>query len=1045
MKPFSDCFYLVVLLFVLMTAPSGFALSTADTAKCFDAYNAAFYVQSGTNGYFKNTQTDGTEYFWSQAEEIECVIDAYEWTTNTAYLGIITNLLNGFLTDNGSSWTWNMYNDDNMWAVMAFSRGGKDTGNTNYCRIAKANFDAIYARAWDTNLGGGLYWTTDKASKNACVNGPGSIAANLLFQIYGDTNYWNKATNIYYWERSVLFNTGSGAIYDNIGTNGVLSYWSSTYNQGTFIGAANFIGQTNDATLAADFTMLNLTTGGILPQYGIGGNNSGFNAIFLRWMTRFIKNRNLQTIYEPWLQLNAAAAWNSRRMSDNLSWCQWPLQTPLGTNFNSWDCISSMEALEAADPAQTVAPQIEPTDYLGWWPLDASSGTVAVDASGNGNNGTVNEASWNTDGEMNGCLNFNGSNSDVQINNPVSADSSISFWVKTTQTGGTGQWYRGAGLVDGDAPGVADDFGAALVGGKFAFGIGNPDTTLLSNTAINDGAWHLCVATRQQEAGAIHVYVDGVLQATDPANKNTLNASAKLLFGAIASGGGYFNGSLDDVKIFGRALSSDEVAALYLSRTLSPAAPANLIASASGGQIQLNWWETSAAISYNVKRSLVDGGPYATITNVSAPFFTDTNVAASRTYFYVVSAVNLAGEGTNSAQASAGSSAPAVWFKADAITGLNNGARVSIWTDSSGNGYDAAQPQPANQPTYVTGVINGLPVVRFNSTNSAYLWFYRPVQDDFTIICVFQSAKGYGSGNLYYEGAGLVNGEVSGAVNDFGTCLFANGSLCAGTGNPDVGVVSGSGYANGRPHIITFKRTEKIGQVALYVDGILSGTTTGSTASLTSPNQLMLGALQTLINFFDGDIAEVQIYNAALGDTTRVGLENALKCKYGMATAALPAIPAGLAGAAGNRQISLTWLLTPGADDYNLLRSLDGGVTYQEIASGLTTSSFVDDNPLSGQTNYYKLSAADDCGASVESAPANVFLPLPALSMSVRANAIGISWPTWASDWALYTTTNLTSPIVWTPVTNPIGTNNGLLNVTMPMDSQTRFYRLAAP
>ena len=344
---------LLVVVLLLFSGHTARAFSSRDVDTVFSAYNSAFYRQNGTNGFFKNSQTDGNPaYFWSQAETIECVIDAYEWTTNATAKNMITNLLNGFLKNNGSSWTENIYNDDIMWAVMAFARGGQHTGMTNYCNIAKANFDACYARAWDTALGGGLYWTSAKQSKNACVNGPGAIAACLLYKIYGDTNYWNKATNVYYWERSVLFNATNGAIYDNIGTNGTISTWASTYNQGTFLGAANFIGQTNDATLAARFTSLHLTSGGLLPRYGIAGNNSGFNAIFLRWLNRFIRDRNLKGIYEPWLQTNAVAAWNARR-TDNLSWCQWPLPSPAGTNFFSWDCIASVEALQAADPTDT--------------------------------------------------------------------------------------------------------------------------------------------------------------------------------------------------------------------------------------------------------------------------------------------------------------------------------------------------------------------------------------------------------------------------------------------------------------------------------------------------------------------------------------------------------------------------------------------------------------------------------------------------------------------------------------------------------------------
>jgi predicted alpha-1,6-mannanase (GH76 family) len=1038
---------LLVLFFLLTTNISAFSFTARDANTIFSSFNSAFYSVSGTNGYFKDTQSGGITYFWGQAEEIECVIDAYEWSSTLASQGMITNLLNGFLKNNGSTWTGNIYNDDIMWAVIAFARGGQDTGKTNYCNIAKANFDACYARAWDTQLGGGLYWTTDKASKNACVNGPGAIAAYLLYQIYGDTNYLNKATNVYYWERSVLFNAGTGAIYDNIGTNSVIGTWASTYNQGTFLGAANFIGQTNDAKLAANFAMMNLTSAGILPEYGIAGNNSGFNAIFLRWMTRFMKSRNLQSTYESWLQLNATAAWNVRRTPDNLSWCQWVHPSPVGTNFYSWDCISSFAALQAADPTQGISPLPVPTDYVGWWPLDATNGSIAIDASGNGNNGTVSGASWSANGRFNGCLSFNGINSSVQINNPVGNDFSVAFWVKTTQTASTPQWYNGAGLLDGDVPLNNNDFGTALVGGKFAFGVGNPDTTILSTTSINDGAWHQCVATRQEAPGTINVYVDGSLQATGTGTKNTLNAPAQLRLGAIASGAGFFNGSLDEIKIFSRTLSTNEVAGLYYSSVFSPAAaPTNLTATAAGNaQVLLSWWEASVASSYNLKRSLVSGDPYVTITNVTTTTYTDTNIVNNRTYFYVVSAVNAVGEGPNSAPASASTSALTVWFKADAITGLASGAAVSTWTDLTGNGYNAMQTLSANQPTYVTNAMNGLPVIRFNPANNTCLWFYRPVQDDFTMIFVYRSSQGISTGTDFWNGAGLVNGEQGGTVNDFGISLNANGQMLAGAGNPDTTIHSGTGFNNGQPHVVTFKRTKSTGVIVLYVDGTLVATATGGTQSLTAPNFLVLGAQGVLNNYLSGDIAEVQIYNAPLSDSDRLGQERALKCKYGLTGGATPTTPTGLTGSAGNRRILLNWVLTPGATDYNLWRSTNNGASYQLTATGLTTSSYVDTNAVNGQMNYYKVAATDGCGAGANSTAVGILLPQPALGISVSANTLALSWPGWASDWGLYATTNLTPPSVWWPVTNMVGSNNGVFNVTLPIGSEIQFFRLVSP
>ncbi|HEY4416726.1 MAG TPA: glycoside hydrolase family 76 protein [Verrucomicrobiae bacterium] len=1036
-----------VLFIALLLNVSASAFTAKDANATFNSFNSAFYSQNGTNGYFKDTQTGGVTYFWGQAEEIECVIDTYEWKTNNEGPSMITNLLNGFLSNNGSSWTYNIYNDDIMWAIMAFARGGMDTSKTNYCNIAKANFDACYARAWDTTLGGGLWWTTDKTGKNACVNGPAAIAASLLYQIYGDTNYLNKATAIYNWERSVLLVTNSGAICDNISSNGVLGTWASTYNQGTFIGAANFLGRTNDAILAANFTMMNLTTGGVLPEYGIAGNNSGFNAIFLRWLVHFMKQRNLQSLYEPWLQTNATAAWNNQR-SDNLSWCQWLHASPAGTNFYSWDCIASYEALQAADPTQVAAVSSLPNNAAGYWPLDATIGSTTIDASGNGNNGVISGAvSLTSSGRIGGAFNFNGLNSSVQITNLIANDFSLVFWVKTTQTAGTGQWYNGAGLVDGDVSLTKNDFGTALIGGKFGFGVGNPDTTIVSTSAINDGTWHQCVATRQLASGAISVYVDGNLQMTGTGNRNTLNASARLLFGAIASGNGFFNGALDDIKIFNRALSSSEVAALYASRTTAPAtAPVNLNVMPGNAQVRLSWGDAPMASSYNIKRSLVNGGPYVTLTNVTASSYTDASVIINgRTYYYVVSAVNDLGESSNSLPASASASGLVAWFKADAITNLNNGAAVSCWPDSTGNGFNAVQNLTANQPVYVSSVLNGQPVIRFNAATNSYLWFYRPVADDFTMIFVYQSSQGISTGTSFWNGAGLINGEQNGTVDDFGTSLNANGQILAGTGNPDTTLHSGNGFANGQPHVVTFKRAKSTGSIALYVDGTLVSLGTGGTQSLTSPNVLTLGAQQVLNNFLTGDIAEVLIYNTVLADIDRLGLERALKCKYGMVGGATPTAPTALTLAAGNRQIVMNWLMPAGASSYTLWRSTNNGVSYQAIATGLTESSYVDVSAANGQINYYKITASDACGAGTYSTVSSVTLPLPALTMSFSANSLGVSWPSWASDWGLYAATNLAPPVNWLPVNNPVISSSNQFKVNIPVDSGTRFFRLAAP
>ena len=688
-----------------------------------------------------------------------------------------------------------------------------------------------------------------------------------------------------------------------------------------------------------------------------------------------------------------------------------------------------------------------PNDYIGYWPLDATNGTIATDASGNGNNGIVNGATWNPAGQINGCLSFNGINNSVQISNPVSADFSIAFWVKTTQTGGATNWYDGAGLVDGDYPGSANDFGTALVGGKFAFGVGNPDTTIASSSSINDGAWHQCVSTRVQATGAMSIYVDGVLQATGTGNMNLLTASAHLQFGQIASGGGYFSGSLDEIQIFNRALGNNEITALYDNSAFAPAAPPNLTATAGNAQVSLNWFESLFVTGYIVSRSTVLGGPYAAIGTTTTTSYTDTNVVNGATYYYVVSAVNSFGAGTSSSEVVATPFNLAVWFKANAITGLANGAAVSIWPDVSGNTNNATQTAVSQQPAYVTNAMNGLPVVRFNSTNSTYLSFNRPVQDDFTMIIIYQSSQtSQGTGTAFFNGAGLVNGDQPNAQNDFGASLNGNGKLIVGTGNPDTSINSGSGkYNDGLPHILTFKRTESTGAIMLYVDGTQKATGTGGTQSLTAPATLDLGAVPSGGGYLSGDIAEVKIFNTPLSDSDRIAEENALKGEYGLSGGTVPATPADLTGTAGNRQIALDWMPSAGAVTYNLWRSTNNGATYQLTATGLTMTSYVDTNAASGLMNFYEVVAVNGVGPSTNSAAVGVYLPLPALGLNVNGNSLEISWPDWASDWELYFATNLTPPVTWLPVTNAVDASNGLLQVNVPVGSGTRFFRLSAP
>lgn len=81
-----------------------------------------------------------------------------------------------------------------------------------------------------------------------------------------------------------------------------------------------------------------------------------------------------------------------------------------------------------------------------------------------------------------------------------------------------------------------------------------------------------------------------------------------------------------------------------------PAAPTGLSATATPSQVLLNWSASIGADTYNIKRSVTSGGPYTSIATGVIAEFADTNVTAGLMYYYVVSAVNSAGESVNSSQ-----------------------------------------------------------------------------------------------------------------------------------------------------------------------------------------------------------------------------------------------------------------------------------------------------------------------------------------------------------------------------------------------------------
>jgi cellulose 1,4-beta-cellobiosidase len=95
----------------------------------------------------------------------------------------------------------------------------------------------------------------------------------------------------------------------------------------------------------------------------------------------------------------------------------------------------------------------------------------------------------------------------------------------------------------------------------------------------------------------------------------------------------------------------DNVTAPGWLNSAPPPPPASLTANAGDSQAALIWPASNGSISFNLKRATLNGGPYTIVTNLTTTNYTDNGLLDGANYYYVVSALNTAGESTNSAQA----------------------------------------------------------------------------------------------------------------------------------------------------------------------------------------------------------------------------------------------------------------------------------------------------------------------------------------------------------------------------------------------------------
>ena len=199
------------------------------------------------------------------------------------------------------------------------------------------------------------------------------------------------------------------------------------------------------------------------------------------------------------------------------------------------------------------------------WHFDEGSGSVLADSSGNGNDGVIHGATW-TDGNFGSALEFDGVDDYVVVPHSASISLSnamtISAWVTAdsfpdwstvVMKSATSRWYDGYGMYygSGDLRVFVTEYSSHKAHTPFS-----ATSSFKHVVGTYDG-------------NNIKIYIDGVEKSTTSTSAGISTNTASLTIGKGAGGVYQWDGKIDEIRIYNRALNAEEVKALYEGVQLS--------------------------------------------------------------------------------------------------------------------------------------------------------------------------------------------------------------------------------------------------------------------------------------------------------------------------------------------------------------------------------------------------------------------------------------------------------------------------------------------
>jgi autotransporter-associated beta strand protein len=360
----------------------------------------------------------------------------------------------------------------------------------------------------------------------------------------------------------------------------------------------------------------------------------------------------------------------------------------------------------------------------------------------------------------------------------------------------------------------------------------------------------------------------------------------------------------------------------------------NVLAAEGDTKVILEW-NSILNLTYNIKRSISQAGPFTLVGNTAAARFTDTALTNGATYYYVISAVDGGVEyaGIAPVAATPGLGQHSYW-KFNDSTGTRAidswGARHGLLT--GGTGSVSGVQHKAVQLNGANGYV-ALPAGVVSSLNDFTIAGWIRIDASSTWSRIFD----FGTGNTNYMFLTPVSGNntIRYAIKvNGGAEQQLNSSLSLGTGEWRHVAITLSGTAG-----------------TLYVDGVAAGTNNNMSnkpSGLGTTDKNYIGRSQFSADpYLNAAVDEFRFYNRGLSAAE-------IKNLYAQYAPALP--PTNLVVTADNSKPALSWKASAGAVSYNVKRATAVDGPYTTIAT-VDSATYTDTSVASCATYFYVVSA----------------------------------------------------------------------------------------